>query len=36
MELGETVSEFDDQAPLLSGDFVKCVHYEISLTLLLI
>lgn len=23
MELGETVSEFDDQAPLLSGDFVK-------------
>jgi hypothetical protein len=23
MELGETVSEFDDHAPLLSGDFVK-------------
>lgn len=23
MEFGETVSEFDDHAPLLSGDFVK-------------
>ena len=32
MELGETVSEFDDQAPLLSGDFVKYVHWGMSLS----